>query len=162
MDFPLDWIEANILAASSIPTDMRAMSSLHSQGIRAIVSLTERPIIGIMDITAKAVDMLDIIYLHSPIPDGFAPNMGQAASILNFVDEMTGRKRPTFIHCHAGIGRTGTMLHAYYLWYGFDLEQAKKLVRARRPACAFGILSDTQREFLHEFARAHHESKPVK
>jgi len=159
MDFPIDWIEPNILAASSIPNDMRALNALYDQGIRAIVSLTENAIIGRMDITANAIDRLDITYLHQAIPDGFPPEFGQAESILDFIDRMAAQKRPTFIHCHAGIGRTGTMLHAYFLARGYDLKQAENRVKLHRPACAFSGLSDSQRAFLLDFAALHRPTK---
>ncbi len=40
----VSWIEVGILAASGINRDAKDMYALHYQGIRAILSLTKRPL----------------------------------------------------------------------------------------------------------------------
>ena len=62
--------------------------------------------------------------------------------------------QPVLVHCHAGLGRTGTMLHAYYLAEGYSLEEAKAKVKAGKPTSQFIMLSAAQKEFLEEFAAA--------
>jgi atypical dual specificity phosphatase len=150
----LDWIEDGVLAASSIPIDLNDVRSLHNQGIRAIVTLTEHPITIHKSVTPDALKALDITYLHAPIPDGYAPDIPLAQAIVGFIEQMTLEHRPTFIHCHAGIGRTGTMLHCYYLSRGLSIDEASARVSKRRPACNFLNLSNAQRTFLEEFAAA--------
>jgi len=144
------WIEPNILAAGSVPVEENDIRSLHAEKIRAILTLTERPITTFHEITPALLSSFDIAYLHVPVPDQFPPNMDQARKILDFIDEMTSRGRPVFVHCQAGVGRTGTVLHLYYMVQGLTFEDANIKVRSTRIQCI--LLSDLQMEFLKEFA----------
>ena len=147
-----DWIEPGVLAASGIPLGAQDLRSLHKHGIRAIVSLTEYPLTTFDSVTPQVWDELDITYFHSPIPDGYPPGLAQARGILQFINQTKAQGRATLIHCHAGVGRTGTLLNMYYLAQGLSLEEAKEQVRARRPQCI--LLSSLQQAFLRDFAVA--------
>src|SRR5260221_6600969 len=103
----ITWIEADILAASHIPADDEMVRSLYEQGIRAIVSLTEYPITSQKTIPRSLFTDLDITYFHAPIEDGQSPDLTTAQAVVEFIDRMATEGRPTLIHCHAGIGRTG-------------------------------------------------------
>ena len=144
-------IEAGILAASSIPFKAKDIRSLHQQGVRAIISLTERSLIGLSDITQMLLDELDLTYFHAPMQDHYPPDWLQAGHILGFIEQMKAEQRFTFIHCHAGVGRTGTILHAYFLGQGLSLAEAKARVKARRIHCT--LLSQEQETFLAAFAK---------
>jgi atypical dual specificity phosphatase len=148
----ITWIEPAVLAASSIPIDIKDLRSLREQGVGAIISLTEQPLTLFKGITPDAFGALDITYLHVPVPDQHPPTLDQAHVILRFIELMRERQRAVFVHCHAGVGRTGTALHLYYLARGMSLEMAREQVRRRRPQST--LLSDKQRAFLNEFARA--------
>jgi atypical dual specificity phosphatase len=144
-------IEPGILVASSIPFSATDIYALHQQGVRALISLTERSLIGLSDITAALLQELDLTYLHAPIRDHYPPDHAQARHILQFIEQMKAEKRLTFIHCHAGVGRTGTILHAYFIGQGLSLANAKARVKARRIQCM--LLSPEQEDFLSEFAQ---------
>src|SRR2546421_422224 len=85
----IDWIEPGILAASSIPLDVVDIRSLHEQGIRAIVTLTEVSLFARKSIPPDIFHELDILMFHASIPDGEPPEMEQAYGILAFIDKMT-------------------------------------------------------------------------
>jgi atypical dual specificity phosphatase len=151
----ITWVEPDVLAASRMPLDINDVRSLREQGVGAIVSLTEQPLTLFQSITRDALGALDITYLHVPIPDHHAPTQEQAHVILRFVELMCERQRAVFVHCHAGVGRTGTILHLYYLAQGMTLEAAREQVRRRRPQST--LLSDKQKAFLSEFASSTRE-----
>jgi len=47
----ISWIEPDVLAASAIPIDAKDLQSLHDQGVRAIISLTEQPVTSFKSIS---------------------------------------------------------------------------------------------------------------
>lgn len=145
----ISWIEDELLAASSVPLSADDIRSLHQQGIRTILSLTERPILDFKGIDQALFDGLDISYFHSPIPDQQPPTDDQAHDILRIIDTAREQQRPMLVHCHAGMGRTGTILHLFYLAKGHSFEAAKNLVYKRRPQST--LLSDEQTQFLQRF-----------
>ncbi len=150
----IDWIEPGVLAASRTPYDLDDLQSLRDQGIKAIISLTEDPLTAVIDLPSGTFGQLDITYHHVPIPDGFPPDIAEADQIVAFIDQMAAQNRPTLIHCHAGMGRTGTLLHAYYLARGLDLNDAKDRVEQQRSVCTFRLLTEYQQTFLYEYADA--------
>jgi atypical dual specificity phosphatase len=146
------WIEAAKLAAGGIPLGLGDLEDLHQQGIRAIVTLTEPPITNQREITPEVLSQLDIEAFHFPIVDQYPPEAERVADGVRFVDQMMAQGRPVYVHCHAGVGRTGTFLHAYYLKKGSSLDEAKAKVKAGKFTSQFLMLSDTQRAFLEQFA----------
>lgn len=147
----ITWIEPDVLAASGIPISADDLQSLVDQGIRAILTLTERPLTVFKGITDDLFRNLDIVNLHVPVPDQYPPDQAQAEIILEFIETMKRQNRPTLVHCHAGIGRTGTVLYLYYLGQGLNLEEATTMIRARRPQNT--LLTDPQMAFLNVFKR---------
>jgi atypical dual specificity phosphatase len=144
------WIEPNRLAAGSVPVEAEDIRSLHRAKIRAVLTLTERPITAFHEITPELLASFDITYLHVPVPDQLPPNFDQAREILDFIRQMTLQGRPVFVHCQAGVGRTGTVLHLYYIAQGLTFEEAEAKVRSKRIQCI--LLTDRQVAFLKQFA----------
>ena len=145
-------IDSPYLVASSIPFNAKDIHALHQQGVRAIVSLTTSSLIGLSDITQDLFEELDIAYFHSPVRDHYPPTQEQTEEILEFIEQMKNEERKTFVHCHAGVGRTGTILHAYFLKQGLSLAEAEAKVKERRIQCM--LISDEQKKFLRVFAEA--------
>lgn len=148
----IDWIEPGVIAASGVPLGMTDLRSLYEQGVRAIITLTEHPITTQAEITTRALDEIGLTCLHVPIVDQCPPDVAAVWKVTQFINEMKARGQTVLLHCHAGTGRTGTMLHAYYLAERLSLEEVKAKVRACKPSSQFFILSDAQRAFLEAFA----------
>jgi atypical dual specificity phosphatase len=143
------WIVPNVLAASSIPVSEENIRELHEQGVRAILTLTEAPLSGFRTISEELFRELDIVAYHAPIPDQYAPSLPQAREILAFIEQMERQQRPVLVHCHAGVGRTGTILHLYFMGRGLSLAESRKQVQRTRAQCI--LLSDHQEEFLRGY-----------
>ena len=145
------WIEPNLLAASSTPISAEDILSLHAQGIRGLLSLPEQPLTRYRTITPDLFARLDMLSFHVPVIDQHPPTPAQAQAILHILAEMQAQQRPILVHCQAGVGRTGTVLHLYYLAQGLSMLQARAIIRTRRVQCI--LLSDTQSAFLESFAQ---------
>ncbi|MEZ4670801.1 MAG: dual specificity protein phosphatase family protein [Anaerolineae bacterium] len=148
----ISWIEAGMLAAGGIPLDQKDVEDLHAQGIRAILALTELPISNQREITPTLLTTLDIEVLHFPIVDQQAPPVERIDEATHFIDHMLSTGRPVYLYCHAGVGRTGTVLHAYYLQHGYNLETTKEKVKAGKFTSQFLMLSAAQQAFILQFA----------
>ena len=148
----INWIESGVLAASGIPLGIKDLQSLYEQGVRAIVTLTEHPLTVQKEITPQILTEIGLTCLHAPIIDQHPPDVATVQEILQFINHMKVQGQPVLFHCHAGIGRTGTMLHAYYLAEGLSLEESKAKVKARKLTSQFNMLSDTQKRFLEDIA----------
>jgi atypical dual specificity phosphatase len=148
----IDWIEPGLIAASGIPLGVKDLRSLYEQGIRAIIALTEHPITAQREISSQVLDQIGLTCLHVSIVDQYPPDAGTVWQTRQFISQMKAQGKSVLLYCHAGVGRTGTMLHAYYLAEGLSLEEAKARVKASKPSSQFFMLSDAQKAFLEEFA----------
>ncbi|MFW5876814.1 MAG: ATP-binding cassette domain-containing protein [Myxococcota bacterium] len=121
-------------------TDLEAVASA---GVEVLVSLTTQPI------GSDRLQPFGMRGRHFPIPDMGAPAVAAAARLCRDVERSLDRGAAVALHCHAGLGRTGTMLASYLVWSGATPEEA---VRTVRQACAQYIQSDAQLKFLRRFS----------
>lgn len=149
----ISWIEPDLLAASAMPYSPYDFQWLAQQGIRGIVNLTEIPSTAHEAVTDDFLNKLGLRVLHLPIVDMHAPDdLSYVTRLTEFVDELNAQRQAALIHCEAGVGRTGTMLHAYYLQQGMSLAQVKKLIWQRRNQSQFDNLKNVQKAFLENLA----------
>ncbi|NOZ91887.1 MAG: nucleoside triphosphate pyrophosphohydrolase [Dictyoglomi bacterium] len=138
------WLEDGVIAGSAKPSLPSHWEYIKQQGIKAIVSLTEKPL------DSYALSQMGISprnYLHLPIKDMSVPEEYQVWEFLEFVWRKRSQGAPVLVHCGAGVGRTGTMLAFYLKSLGYTGERAIMEVRKKRPG---SIETPAQEEFVRK------------
>jgi len=133
------WIEKGKLGGMPSPT-RKDLKMLKEMGIKNIINLLE---------TSRGDLYTDMGFnnIHIPVPDMFAPTMGQALKFIEFINNSNG---PTVAHCLAGRGRTGTMLAIYEIYMGKTSKEAIQSIRKENP---YAIESISQAQFLDQFEK---------
>ena len=141
------WFVEGKLAASGRPHFDEDLEWLYRQGIRAIVSLTER---SLKQEKAVQHKIHRFVYRHIPVRDETAPTVEQIDAFVAFVSEMNARNKSVLAHCAGGYGRTGTMLACYLVSQGWRADDAIRAVRVRRPG---SIAAQVQVEGVRQYER---------
>ncbi len=123
-------------------------------GAAVVVNLLERDEmtrIGLPDLLDRA-RRSGFECLWFPIPDGAAPSDVEATALLVAqVLERLAAGRTVIVHCHGGVGRSGTITACALVAASLEPARALEVVRAARAAAA---TAPGQEDFVHEFARA--------
>ena len=94
------------------PTSLEGYRSLAAAGVTTVVDLRAEPDRSVDDATLRSLG-LEVVSL--PIRDGQTPTRGQIDAFLRLVATSPGT---VFLHCGAGVGRTGSMAAAYLVATG--------------------------------------------
>jgi protein tyrosine phosphatase (PTP) superfamily phosphohydrolase (DUF442 family) len=95
----------------AVPT-AAGYEALAANGVTTVVDLRAEEGIRVDE---AQLGRLGITRLHVPLRDGQSPTESQVERFLAAVEGSEGR---TFVHCGAGVGRTGTMAAAYLVKTG--------------------------------------------
>ncbi len=101
------------LIRGSVPTQQK-LKALYDAGCSTTINLCEELENGDRDIAPEGMRAV-----HVKIVDNTPPNTDQVSEVLDVID---GSSEAVYIHCEAGVGRTGTMVAAYRLRQGWGLE----------------------------------------
>ncbi|KAM9368311.1 dual specificity protein phosphatase 23 isoform 1-T2 [Phaethornis superciliosus] len=100
------WVSEGRLAGLAMPREPGHYRFLLAQGVRHLVSLTERP--------PPHHGCCPGVQLHRlRVPDFTPPTPEQIQTFLQLVEEANARGEAVAVHCMLGHGRTGTMLACY-------------------------------------------------
>lgn len=142
--FNFSWLIEGELAGSARPLGGIGLAALNRRGVRALISLTEKPP------SASSLRRAGLAGVHLPIADFTAPTLAQIAAAVSAIDDFRARGLPVAVHCAAGRGRTGTILAAYLVSQGATAEAAIEQIRTQRPG---SIETPEQEAAVREYAR---------
>lgn len=127
--FNFNWIEEGKILAGSMPTGGEDLITLKNMGVTHILSLTRRHLNECESIAQVSAEF-DIF--HCPIVDANIPDDTTALKAVDYMDQCYQAGRPFYLHCRGGVGRTGLLLDAYYIWRrGLTVESARPFLQRR-------------------------------
>ena len=146
------WLLPGRLAGTPWPGIVRDtdedLDALRRVGVTTLMTLTEYPF------DAARADDFGIRCAHFPIPDMLAPSVQDARRFCRDLDARLANGEVIAIHCKAGLGRTGAMLAAYWLWLGRGERDAVRAIEQIRRLESGMIQSQVQVDFLSDLAES--------
>ncbi len=140
-----DWIEKPFLAAMARPGGADELVWLRAKGIEIVITLTESPL------PRHWVNDAGLMSVHVPIEDLAAPSLEQFELCIATIRRAKDQQIGVAIHCAAGIGRTGTVLAAWFVSEGLSANEAIDRVRIQRPG---SVETPEQSRAVREFAES--------
>jgi atypical dual specificity phosphatase len=138
------WIEKPLLAALARPDGPEEFAWLRAQGIEVLMSLTEdRP-------RRDWAEDAGLLVFHEPLIDMEPPTQDQLDRCVSAILRANARNMGVAVHCGAGLGRTGSVLAAYFVAKGMSAANAIARVRRLRPG---SVETEEQVQAVELFAR---------
>lgn len=116
------WVVPGLFLAGEYPrnyddaSSVEKVSALTGSGIAAFIDLTEE---GELLPYSQMLDQERHTHQRFPIRDAHTPAGPQlTSSVLDAIDAHMEAGRPVYLHCHGGIGRTGTVVGCWLARHG--------------------------------------------
>lgn len=162
--FPFSyWVKPRLFLAGRHPaaqphSTRNTLIALLSAGITRFIDLTaedERSSYEPLLYELAAQEEREVQYVRSVIPDMQLPSQHQVRTTLELIDQAHAEGQGVFLHCLAGIGRTGTLVGCYLVHQGLTGEQALQRInhlRRNNPqAKAPSPETEAQRQFVRNW-----------
>lgn len=102
------WVVPSRMAAGPRPA---ADLGLRNRGIDVVIDLT-------LPVLAGGPSRQQIMVLRHPIPDFDVPTETAMRALLDDIDRALDGDRTVYVHCEAGLGRTGTVVGCWLVRHG--------------------------------------------
>lgn len=99
---------------------------------------------------ASLTDM-ETAYIHMPIEDMGLPDVEHMKAILDAIDAQINQGRVVYVHCYAGIGRTGTVVGCYLARHGMQGAEALNSIALMRVGVPNGWCRSPETDDQFEF-----------
>jgi predicted protein tyrosine phosphatase len=136
------WVIPGKLIAGEYPGSndeektIKRVQSLLRHGVQMIVDLTQpgdrfNPYSSLLYHEAHEYG-IDVTWKNLPILDFSVPTDSQMVKILDEIDHALNEGKITYVHCVAGIGRTGLVVGCYLIRHGYPPEQVLDQIASLR------------------------------
>lgn len=147
-----DWIEKPFLAAMARPGGADQLNWLRTKGVEVVITLTESPL------PRQWVNDAGLMAVHVPVEDLRAPSPEQLGLCIATIRRAKEQQIGAAVHCAAGIGRTGTVLAAWFVSEGLSANEAIEHVRLLRPG---SVETPEQTAAVKEYAKSLRANAPL-
>lgn len=138
------WVDPPNLAALARPQSVEDLLWLRRNGVDVLISLTESPV------PRQWVNDTGMLAVPVPVPDMSAPTERQLDHVVATIRKANASGMGVAVHCAAGMGRTGTILAAYFVADGMAAREALVKVRTLRPG---SVETNEQERAIERYAR---------
>ncbi len=127
------WVQEQQLLAGPFPASWHPVEWQQQRG-----ALLDAGVTCFVDLTGDgahryAAQLPADVPVHAhPIIDFRAPSREQMIATLDTIDAAIAAGQVVYVHCQAGIGRTGTVIGCWLVRHGMDGETALQTVEERR------------------------------
>lgn len=87
-------------------------------------------------------------YLWLSVKDHYAPTQSQLDTGVIVIDSLVKNQNKVYIHCRNGHGRSPTLVAAYFISQGMEVDEAIEKIRSKRPEIH---IREVQMEALNKF-----------